>query len=672
MSENIPVVSIPVDNSGLQEAVSLFEKLTQYAEKYKKYGNPSQGFPPPPPTGGGTPPPAGSAGGEGDGGGTGAGGGGGGGGGFLSRLNRFAKGVDKAFGEAGKTLGKVTGQLKKLFELSLGWAVKFAMLATGSAFGYDIMAKRTTQQLMGAQANRMTVGQDNAARNIYGNRFSGYQGTIEALRKAQQDGTSTEAIALRGLGIDPRKGAGENLPLVYERLAPMLSNYKDSGMGYAYLKAHKFDSLIGGEADVNQIQANATDIPGLSRDYKEQSQKLDLPDSVSRSSQQLTTTFANNLDRIANAFKTSLSTLDEPIQRLSTRFTEAVEAFVSGPNGKAVFDTLADVVDSFSAWISNPGFQQDLGKFSNAIADIIKAIGNAVIWLARFARGASDPEERNRLINDLQNESSFANKTGVTQPTPQVSKSDNGVLGFMKALGKTTFGVLTGMGPDEIEDRWNAGGWYNHQLGQEPVQKGQAAKKINLSRDYAKLNALVDDPKARGFLDLISKSEGTYYTPGGGYNTMFGGGQFSGQDHPRVRHPFKQTDGTWNVTTAAGRYQFLGRTWDDSAEKLGLPDFSPRNQDIAALHRIMERGQLDNVLSGDFDKAVAGLGGEWASLPSSKYSQPKHDMATIRGMYNNRSVTTQQRVMVEVKQAPGADYVAQVHANMPPPLVIPQ
>ncbi|MDK2375251.1 glycoside hydrolase family 24 protein [Serratia fonticola] len=657
MSENIPVISIPVDNSGLQEAVSLFEKLTQYAEKYKRYGNPSQGLPPPPPAGGGTPPPAGSAGGEGDGGGAGAGGGGGGGGGFLSRLNRFAKGVDKAFGEAGKTLGKVTGQLKKLFELSLGWAVKFAMLATGSAFGYDIMAKRTTQQLMGAQANRMTVGQDNAARNIYGNRFSGYQGTIEALRKAQQDGTSTEAIALRGLGIDPRKGAGENLPLVYERLAPMLSNYKDSGMGYAYLKAHKFDSLIGGEADVNQIQANAVDIPGLSRDYKEQSQKLDLPDSVSRSSQRLTTTFANNLDRIANAFKTSLSKLDGPIERLSIKFTDAVEAFLSGKNGTDVFNYIADGINTFGDWLNSDEFKTDMEGFSKGLADGAKVASG-------FVKSLSDLKG---WIDDI---------TGAAKDKKDplsISNVGNVIGNAGESSGKWTKEFLQKKFGWEL-DWWTFPNEVDQQKKEDvPVQKGQAAKrKVNLSRDYAKLNALVDDPNARGFLDLISKSEGTYYMPGGGYNTMFGGGQFSGQNHPRIRHPFKQTDGTWNETTAAGRYQHLGRTWDDSAEKLGLPDFSPRNQDIAALHRIMERGQLDNVLSGDFDKAVAGLGGEWASLPSSKYSQPKHDMATIRGMYNNRSVTTQQRVMVEVKQAPGADYVAQVHANMPPPLVIPQ
>lgn len=658
MSENIPVISIPVDNSGLQEAVSLFEKLTQYAEKYKRYGNPSQGLPPPPPAGGGTPPPAGSAGGEGDGGGAGAGGGGGGGGGgFLSRLNRFAKGVDKAFGEAGKTLGKVTGQLKKLFELSLGWAVKFAMLATGSAFGYDIMAKRTTQQLMGAQANRMTVGQDNAARNIYGNRFSGYQGTIEALRKAQQDGTSTEARALKQLGIDPRRGAGENLPLVYERMAPILRNNKDSGMGFAHIRAQGLDSLIGGEEDANQIIANAEYIPGLSRDYKEQSQKLDLPDSVSRSSQRLTTTFANNLDRIANAFKTSLSKLDGPIERLSIKFTDAVEAFLSGKNGTDVFNYIADGINTFGDWLNSDEFKTDMEGFSKGLADGAKVASG-------FVKSLSDLKG---WIDDI---------TGAAKDKKDplsISNVGNVIGNAGESSGKWTKEFLQKKFGWEL-DWWTFPNEVDQQKKEDvPVQKGQAAKrKVNLSRDYAKLNALVDDPNARGFLDLISKSEGTYYMPGGGYNTMFGGGQFSGQNHPRIRHPFKQTDGTWNETTAAGRYQHLGRTWDDSAEKLGLPDFSPRNQDIAALHRIMERGQLDNVLSGDFDKAVAGLGGEWASLPSSKYSQPKHDMATIRGMYNNRSVTTQQRVMVEVKQAPGADYVAQVHANMPPPLVIPQ
>lgn len=658
MSESIPVISIPVDNSGLEKAVSLFEKLTQYAEKYKKYGDPCQGLSLPPPAGGGVPPPAGSPGGNGNGGGAGPGAAGGdGGGGFLNRLDAFAKGVNKSFGEAGKTLGKVTGQLKKLFELSLGWAVKFAMLATGSAFGYDIMAKRTTQQLMGAQGNRMTVGQDNAARNIYGNRFSGYQGTIEALRKAQQDGTSTEARALKQLGIDPRRGAGENLPLVYERMAPILRNNKDSGMGFAHIRAQGLDSLIGGEADANQIIANADDIPGWSRDYKEQSKKLDLPDSVSRSSQQLTTTFSNNLDRIANAFKTSMSKLDEPIQRLSTRFTEAVEAFVSGPNGKAVFDTLADVVDSFSAWISNPGFQQDLGKFSNAVADIVKAIGNAVIWIGGMVGGSDKKEGETDAAYKLRKKKERSDLIEADRAKWEITGESIGNF-FSNIAGK----VVDPSAP-----------MLNQYLTDDPIQRAQNAKKrVNLNSDYAKLNALVDDPNARGVLDLISKSEGTFSKPGGGYNTMFGGSQFMGFNHPRVRHPFKQTDGTWNVTTAAGRYQFLGKTWDDSAEKLGLTDFSPRNQDIAALHRIMERGQLDNVLNGDIEKAIAGLGGEWASLPSSKYAQPKHDMATIRGMYNNRSVTTQQRVMVEVKQAPGADYVAQVHANMPPPLVIPQ
>lgn len=45
MSESIPVISIPVDNSGLEKAVSLFEKLTQYAEKYKNTETPARAYP---------------------------------------------------------------------------------------------------------------------------------------------------------------------------------------------------------------------------------------------------------------------------------------------------------------------------------------------------------------------------------------------------------------------------------------------------------------------------------------------------------------------------------------------------------------------------------------------------------------------------------------------------
>lgn len=51
---------------------------------------------------------------------------------------------------------------------------------------------------------------------------------------------------------------------------------------------------------------------------------------------------------------------------------------------------------------------------------------------------------------------------------------------------------------------------------------------------------------------------------------------------------------------------------------MGLKDFSPRSQDIAALGRIAYRGALPAVLAGDVDTAVRKLRAEWTSLPGGK------------------------------------------------------
>ena len=136
----------------------------------------------------------------------------------------------------------------------------------------------------------------------------------------------------------------------------------------------------------------------------------------------------------------------------------------------------------------------------------------------------------------------------------------------------------------------------------------------------AEYQALAQNPNVRMFLDLVEKTEGVKH----GYNTLFGNEKFASlADHPRVRKTFKQTDGKKNVTTAAGRYQFLESTWDDVAKKLGLRDFSAANQDIAAIELMRRNGSLAAVLKGDFDTAVQKSGVTWASLPSSPYPQGK-------------------------------------------------
>lgn len=143
------------------------------------------------------------------------------------------------------------------------------------------------------------------------------------------------------------------------------------------------------------------------------------------------------------------------------------------------------------------------------------------------------------------------------------------------------------------------------------------------------LERALSNPNVRKMLDVIANAEGVKH----GYNTIFGNERSDDlKTHPNIKKEFTQTDGKKNSTTAAGRYQFLKGTWDSVSKKYGLTDFSPKNQDLAAVALILGRGALGDVIKGDLTKAVGKLGSEWASLPSSNYAQPKKSWKDIQSM----------------------------------------
>ncbi|WP_048766273.1 glycoside hydrolase family 104 protein [Acinetobacter sp. 243_ASPC] len=136
----------------------------------------------------------------------------------------------------------------------------------------------------------------------------------------------------------------------------------------------------------------------------------------------------------------------------------------------------------------------------------------------------------------------------------------------------------------------------------------------------SQLQEAYNNPNVRRFLNAIADAEGVKY----GYNTLFGNQQFNDLSaHPNVRKAFKQTDGTTNYTTAAGRYQFIKDTWNGLANQYGFKDFSPQSQDLGAIALIAQNGALNDVMMGHYENAVNKLGSQWASLPSSKYAQAK-------------------------------------------------
>jgi muramidase (phage lysozyme) len=148
------------------------------------------------------------------------------------------------------------------------------------------------------------------------------------------------------------------------------------------------------------------------------------------------------------------------------------------------------------------------------------------------------------------------------------------------------------------------------------------------------------------FLRMIRTAEGT--AGPNGYRTLFGGSLFSGwADHPRIAKSFTDGAGRRLWTSAAGAYQFMAvspipgggktsmNTWDVLAAKLGLPDFSPESQDLAAIELIRGAGALGDVRAGRFDQAVNRVRKIWASMPGAGYSQPEKSLEALRLAYLN-------------------------------------
>lgn len=134
----------------------------------------------------------------------------------------------------------------------------------------------------------------------------------------------------------------------------------------------------------------------------------------------------------------------------------------------------------------------------------------------------------------------------------------------------------------------------------------------------AELEDALRHPNVRAFLDAIASAEGTRGRGDDGYNVNVGGRTFNSY----ARHPHNTVQLNPRLRSdAAGRYQFLSSTWDPLARRLGLNDFSPRNQDIGAAALIADRGAMQHVINGNIQAAMHCVRRVWASLPNAGYGQ---------------------------------------------------
>lgn len=152
------------------------------------------------------------------------------------------------------------------------------------------------------------------------------------------------------------------------------------------------------------------------------------------------------------------------------------------------------------------------------------------------------------------------------------------------------------------------------------------------------------DKNVQAFLQVIRKAEGT--AGPNGYRTMFTGKLFTDfSKHPNVKNCITYK-GNRLCSTAAGAYQFLFSTWKYLQTKLGLSDFSPANQDLAAIELIRQEGALEDVKAGRFAVAIDKVQNIWASLPdvpggeaSAGYGQPQKKLAELTTIYTQNGGT---------------------------------
>lgn len=87
------------------------------------------------------------------------------------------------------------------------------------------------------------------------------------------------------------------------------------------------------------------------------------------------------------------------------------------------------------------------------------------------------------------------------------------------------------------------------------------------------------------------------------------------------------------VSTAAGAYQILYRTWRSLQDKFSFSDFSPHNQDLGCIGLIVGRKALIDVMNGKVSEAIHLCRVEWASLPGSPHGQPTANKEMIMKKY---------------------------------------
>lgn len=297
---------------------------------------------------------------------------------YLSGLGKNAKQTLKTYKQINSTLRTTTSRLNNLFKTTVSWGTKLAVMGVAGPFGFGMMARNVVEKQKNADEFQATPGELKAAESTYSPYFSGVGNLLNTLAAAQNDTQHPAYNGLIGLGINPKKGAAENLPVLLERVAALAKEYEGTGLTQSMLRGRGLGWVNFGIA--NQLVKYQDKIPELNKEFLSRASQNDslLTSGHTSQYQNLTSNLENNWDQLTSGFQGAMSGNSVQLIRISNGVKNAGLNFLNGENFKRILTDVETGLDKLGKYVNGPHFNNDLNNFAENVAKVVKALSGFV------------------------------------------------------------------------------------------------------------------------------------------------------------------------------------------------------------------------------------------------------------------------------------------------------
>ncbi|EGM0675074.1 lytic transglycosylase domain-containing protein [Escherichia coli] len=297
---------------------------------------------------------------------------------YLSGLGKNAKQTLKTYKQINSTLRTTTSRLNNLFKTTVSWVTKLAVMGVTGPFGFGMMARNVVEKQKNADELQATPGELKAAESTYSPYFSGVGNLLNTLAAAQNDTQHPAYNGLIGLGINPKKGAAENLPVLLERVAALAKEYEGTGLTQSMLRGRGLGWVNFGIA--NQLVKYQDKIPELNKEFLSRASQNDslLTSGHTSQYQNLTSNLENNWDQLTSGFQGAMSGNSVQLIRISNGVKNAGLNFLNGENFKRILTDVETGLDKLGKYVNGPDFNNDLNNFAENVAKVVKALSGFV------------------------------------------------------------------------------------------------------------------------------------------------------------------------------------------------------------------------------------------------------------------------------------------------------